>query len=65
MSCRAGHDIDKQFIAGRMRCPECYRIDNRARAARRRAQIKAGIATVSPQHRCPYCGLVPCRCEEL
>lgn len=64
MTCRRGHEDEKQFIAGRMRCPECYRADNRARAARRRAQLKSGIPS-GHSTRCPYCALVPCRCEEL
>ena len=64
MTCRNGHTSERTICGGRLRCPDCYREGNRVRAEKRRNRAK-GIDTIDPRHRCPYCLLVPCRCEEL
>lgn len=64
--CRNGHTSEPEMMAGRMRCRECYREANRIRAQRRRDRAKEGKPAPTPyNHKCPYCSLFPCRCEEL
>lgn len=62
--CRNGHVSEREFIAGHMRCRECYREGNRIRHQQRRAREK-GVTIADPRSPCPKCGLIPCQCEEL
>ena len=65
MSCRNGHDVDRQLLGGKMRCPDCHRDGNRRRAANKRARAKGLLPPAASSLRCPYCSLFPCRCEAL
>lgn len=66
MTCARGHEREREFIAGRMRCRECHRENMRAQAKRRRDRKRDGVAATGPSSlTCPYCSLFPCRCELL
>lgn len=66
MTCKNGHGLEYEFIAGRNRCRECYRAACRASAQRRRDRLRAGIpAPTAYTHTCPECGRFPCLCEAL
>jgi hypothetical protein len=65
VTCANGHDAERRYIAGKSRCMECYREGNRRRSQRVRERKQGRLPATTSTLRCPYCHLIPCRCEEL
>ena len=64
MTCVNGHDVEKEIISNRRRCPVCYS-EGQIRRTERRRKGEPRPDMVPYSLRCPECSLFPCRCEAL